>query len=717
MTSNHLLLYRLAELMLEHEQHILPVDLLFDDEQIGDFVKSIQIDSPYQQMLFEGVLTESVREEKLFVSFTVEGYFHYVLGEVVYSQTKGKAPEALKQIVEENKLNGAKEGVEQCLIRDVLADDLTRLMWLIDEGKEKLELCVFALLYFLKSNGAKKMIEKLLESPTENDWIALNKLDTQLTKLQLHILRNEFLVDVMNFNLLNSKHSIWLGLKAFSIFDNEVALNYLNKIDNSKLEDDEDFLYELGSLEDKYGRYDKALYYFLKSLKIRIKQQGSESLDVASTYCAVGVVYKNKGQFDHALDYYQKALDVQLKILGTEHPDVAILFGNIGVIYRNKEDYEKSLCFQTKSLEINLKTLGSKHPDVATIYNNIGVVYAAKIEFNNALEYYQKALNIQLITHGNQHLDVGTLYTNIGVVYDEIGDFENSLVSHYKTLNIRLKQLGEEHPDVAIAYNNIGAVYKNKSENDNAIVYYQKALGIQLKILGDEHLNSAIFYNNIGVVLSEKGDVRALDYFQKTLEIQLKIFGSEHPSIENTYNSIAAIHANNGNFDSALEYYHKALIIQIKYFGENHPFVLNSYNNIAWAYSDYGELENALEFQMKILNLELKKEIQSPINLAAIYGNIGYIFKQLHKYKDAIKNLKKAFEFEKNGRFPFEIAQCYELLLEPIKALEYYLQSAEIRKHDQNIGIEHKATQEALENAKRLAKELNKENELPKWMI
>jgi hypothetical protein len=69
--------------MLQHEQHILPVDLLFDDEQIGDFVKSIQIDSPYQQMLFEGVLTENVLNEKLYVSFTVEGYFHYVLGEVL----------------------------------------------------------------------------------------------------------------------------------------------------------------------------------------------------------------------------------------------------------------------------------------------------------------------------------------------------------------------------------------------------------------------------------------------------------------------------------------------------------------------------------------------------------------------------------------------------------------------------------------------------------
>jgi tetratricopeptide (TPR) repeat protein len=42
MTGNHLLLYRITDLMLEHEQHILPVDLLFDDVQIGDFEKAIQ---------------------------------------------------------------------------------------------------------------------------------------------------------------------------------------------------------------------------------------------------------------------------------------------------------------------------------------------------------------------------------------------------------------------------------------------------------------------------------------------------------------------------------------------------------------------------------------------------------------------------------------------------------------------------------------------------
>ena len=112
MTSNHLLLHHLAERMLEEQHHVLAVDTLFDDDVIADFVKSIQIDSPYQQMLLEGVLTESVREEKLYVSFTVEGYFHFVLGEVIYNRTEGLDAEALKHIVEHNKLNGAREGVK-----------------------------------------------------------------------------------------------------------------------------------------------------------------------------------------------------------------------------------------------------------------------------------------------------------------------------------------------------------------------------------------------------------------------------------------------------------------------------------------------------------------------------------------------------------------------------------------------------------------------------
>jgi hypothetical protein len=189
--------------MLEHEQHQLPVDMLFDDSQIGDFVKSIQIDSPYQHMLIEGVLTESVRDEKLYVGFTVEGYFHYVLGEVIYNKTNDQSAEALKVIVEENKLKGAREGVEQCLIRDVQNDDIKRLMWLIDIGGSILDVCSVPLASsFLTVNSLYNKVERhldtnyfielenifnnLISNHTENDTKVLQKTLIYLKKTQKH---------------------------------------------------------------------------------------------------------------------------------------------------------------------------------------------------------------------------------------------------------------------------------------------------------------------------------------------------------------------------------------------------------------------------------------------------------------------------------------------------------------------------------------------------
>ena len=184
MTNNHLLLYRLAELMLEHEQHILPVDLLFDDVQIGDFVKSIQIDSPYQQMLLEGILTESVREEKLFVSFTVEGYFHLVLGNVVFSHSKEKEHTYLIELLHSNQLNGVKEGVEQCLIYEVNQGKLERLVSLIDAGGVAEQIARLPLAHAFMKNRVEDVFNLLMENPSIHDWNVIKHVRAILSNNQ-----------------------------------------------------------------------------------------------------------------------------------------------------------------------------------------------------------------------------------------------------------------------------------------------------------------------------------------------------------------------------------------------------------------------------------------------------------------------------------------------------------------------------------------------------
>jgi len=176
MNANQLLLYRLAELMLTHEEHVLPVDMLFDDEQIGEFVKSIQIDSPYQQLLMEGVLTETVKDGMLYVSFTVEGYFHFVLGEVLHVRSNNQPIGYLLDIAQTNRLTGLHEGISHALVRKGAEGQFDPVMQFVDAGLPFSTIGIVPLAMAFLTTEAAGLIEQLLKNESEHDYSVLGSV-------------------------------------------------------------------------------------------------------------------------------------------------------------------------------------------------------------------------------------------------------------------------------------------------------------------------------------------------------------------------------------------------------------------------------------------------------------------------------------------------------------------------------------------------------------
>ena len=318
MTNNHLLIYRLAELMLEKQQHILPLDDLFEDEQIGAFVRSIQIDSPYQQLIFEGVLTETIKEERVMVAFTVEGYFHYVLGEVIENQTEGKGAEALKELLENNQLRGITEGVEQCLVRDVEKNDLSRLMWLIDEGGKALDTSAYPLAQAFtliegnpktdeeKEEASKNQIEKVMEElfadPTDNDIEVLEKAIKKLESTQLNTIVKTLYQVVNNRIEPNNIFKANLFVKSITYIPRERRKKELDKISSFTLNEENDieglFYFSLAKQYDFIAGYSKAIDYHEKALAIRLKVHGEQHPETGISYNNLGLVWRNKGEYD-----------------------------------------------------------------------------------------------------------------------------------------------------------------------------------------------------------------------------------------------------------------------------------------------------------------------------------------------------------------------------------------------------------------------------------
>jgi tetratricopeptide (TPR) repeat protein len=536
--------------MLEEQKHVIAVDILFDDDVISDFVKSIQIDSPYQQMLLEGVLTESVKEEEVFVSFTVEGYFHYVLGEVIWAQTKSLGPSALKSIIEKSEMKGAIEGVEQCLLRDLDQNDLSRIMWLIDQGEESLEAASVPLAHAfmqirenakskeaveaLRTKQVERVLSELLAESSENDLVALTKAiayleSTQNQELLKHIytLLNARLTytSVLSCTLLaNSVKYVEKDQRSNKLQLLEEAFSAFQK--NEKLQR---FFTGLGAQFKTLGNYEKALEYYTLSLNLSQTLFGEQHMSTAIAYSDVGSAYSEMGNYSDALQYYTTSLEIRISLFGESDPQTAAGFSNVGAMWSKKGELDTALNYYSKALAIRIKSRGNFHLETALSYTNAGAIYSKKKDVEQARAYYSKSLDIRMSILGEHHLDTAVSQTNMGALYSKVGELDQALFYYEKSLASRLLHLESHHPDIALNLTNIGAIYSKKGDYNTALDYYRRVLEIRAEALGENHDKIALSMVNYGSVLAKvKRKPEALEYYKKALSIYIQVFGNEH---------------------------------------------------------------------------------------------------------------------------------------------------------------------------------------------
>lgn len=129
-------------------------------------------------------------------------------------------------------------------------------------------------------------------------------------------------------------------------------------------------------------------------------------------------------------------------------------------------------------------------------------------------------------------------------------------------------------------------------------------------------------------------------------------------------------------------------------------------------------MRKPLEYYEKSLELELKTLGNDHTDVATTYLNIGDCLKNLQNLATAIQYYQKGFAIEIKGVYPFRIASCLDQLGDKKEALIYYIQSAEIRKNDPDVGLEDESTQESINHVQRLIKEIDlvEMPKIPKWL-
>jgi tetratricopeptide (TPR) repeat protein len=561
-TEEQLFLKLVANEVWQKGENELLLDDLLKHEILKPYLTSDIINAPYNRLKNNGWISRYVKDLSGCLGFTVEGSLLYLLALQLQDQKPVIDLATLQSLLKTgSKLQ--KSAIESFLCEQALNGNLNLVADLVDAGDEYINISIKPLLLYLKTFGIELTVKKVLENPSENDWKALNKLDTQLYKLQLHILRKDFLIALIPQNEFKTKDSLELGLGTIAILDKKEAINYLNKLDTkaSFILEDAGLLSQFGHCEKQFANYDKALAYYEACLKIRLKTSNTENLLIADSYNNIGKVWFSKGEYDKALENYEKGFAIKSKILGIDHIRLSESYGNIGSLWYKKEDYEKTVYYYEKSLNIRLKNQGEEHSSVATSYNNLGMTWFKRENTDLAMQYLEKALAI------------------------------------------RLKTMGDENPLVAHHYNNIGQTWNKKGNYDKAIIYYMKSVQILLKILGSNHPDLARSYNNIGNALVKKGDFeKAIENFANCLAIYLNTLGGDHPSVADLYYNIGEMHETKAEYEKALEHYVLSSQIRFKKLGALHNLTKTSIESAKRLAKELGKENELLDW---IKNKEL----------------------------------------------------------------------------------------------------------------
>lgn len=219
------------------------------------------------------------------------------------------------------------------------------------------------------------------------------------------------------------------------------------------------------------------------------------------------------------------------------------------------------------------------------------------------------------------------------------------------------------------------------------------------------------------MVWNRKGEYdKALEFLNQSLNIWLKTLGNHHPNVATSYNNIGLAWNSKGKYEKAVEFFLKCLDIELSNYGEMHQNVMETYNKIGFLWRKIGDNNNALEYYQKILTMAIKTLDKQDSQLATSYFNVGLCQKDIGNFNGAIQSFNSAFNIQQKGGVAYQIATCHESLSENLKALAYYIKSAEIRKEDPDLAPQTNAIQQSIKACIRLAKELGKEGELPEWI-
>ena len=484
--------------------------------------------------------------------------------------------------------------------------------------------------------------------------------------------------------------------------DLKLRLDYAKALD--KIDSTEDALNEYAYVLQKATIDNKDILYSLE--KTFVKKLSGQPNN-ANLNANMGAILQKQGRFDEALTYYKKAESLDPSNINTRI--------NTGTLYQQKGDYktaikayESVLILYPDNVNANLYR--------AQCFEKLGDEKAAEEGFkkvtaldpnNEMLKTYfvdnaKKTMTpeqfVQYITTNMQDKDPAGIFYDYAIDLHKNDKLDNSIYMYYAAI----KASNGKNPEMFV---NLALAQAQGGKYDDAITTLSNA---QKGYPNDNSIKDTL--KNITAMKTDSLMSNAAAAFNnKDFKGAIKFYEQVNPPSANSMIGVASAYQELGDRDNAIEYYKKALELKpvdsdIAYYiaclyGEKEDYAnakiylqkavaFNKNNTQAIEYLQSIEetdrannLTNMLDSAINLYDqnrydeslAKLNEYLKSESNNAYALYYRGMIYETKEKRNEAIADLKKAYELNKEFSIcNYLIASDYDTLGKYKEAYEYY---------------------------------------------
>ncbi len=352
---------------------------------------------------------------------------------------------------------------------------------------------------------------------------------------------------------------------------------------------DIDQIYNIASLQDEIGEYEKSETLYLELLGLLEESDP----DYVLTVQALLDHYTYTFEADKGLSLIKKTR----KLVDKDTYESAMRLKAEGDFWEIKGSFTRAEQRYKTAMQILENTGNFPSRESVNILNALGQLYLNKSQLPDAEVAFKEAINVLNRMGGDNEIELEVTNFNLAQVYFEYGFFNDALEAYKDILESDKTLYGEESQPVALTQSVLGGIYFESGDyaNSESNLLAAKAL---FEDLGDvESFDYARVMSDLMRLYTATNDIaQAREYGKQTLTLFKDIYGDDHPRYATALSNYAEVNLQTNDLDAAEEKLREAQRIRDKTLGKNHPLWALSQRKLAILNWRRDNIAEALDF-------------------------------------------------------------------------------------------------------------------------